>query len=312
MSHRRSRFADWFAASGLLLAWHARAHAQACCAGTGAVTPGRLALHENALVGLQLKGASELGSFDSQGKYAKSPSGASELDLEQDLFGALRFFERVQVALLVPVLETRRTTRSISEFGGGLGDLNLNLRYDFTLAGASRVVPGIGALAGVTFPTGTAPDSAHLRPLATDATGVGAFQGSLGLALEQAFGPWLVSVTGIAAARSARTVTSSGVTVHEQLAPQWSALFAVAYVLPSEAAIALSASYATEGNAEINGAPAPASGHRLTTLSAGGLLPLSDSWRLQGALFTNPPLSGSSRNQTGFAGLLLTAVHSWT
>jgi hypothetical protein len=312
MSRRRSKFVEALSAFALASCWTLAAKAQACCAGTGVVTPGRLALHEVALVGLQLKGASELGSFDSRGQYQATPSGASELALEQDPFAAVRVFERAQVALLVPFIQTRRTSHGHSEFGGGVGDINLNLRYDFTLAGASRVMPGIGALVGVTFPTGKPPDAADLGPLATGATGIGAYQASLGVAVEQAFGPWLLNLTGIVAARSARSVSSSEGTVQQRLAPQWTALAAVAYVFPGGAAVALSGSYATEGNTTINSQEVARSGHRLTTVTLGGLLPLSDSWRLQGTLFANPPLSGSSLNQTGFCGATFTVVRSWS
>jgi hypothetical protein len=311
MSRRRSTFARSQAAVALLLSWQTYANAQACCAGTGTVTPGRLGLHEVALLGLQAKAATELGSFDAQGRYAGSPAGASELDLEQDFFGAVRVLNRGQVAVLVPLDETRRTAQGLSEFGGGLGDINLNLRYDFTLAGTSLVVPGIAALAGITFPTGKPPDAPDLRPLASDATGIGAYQANFGLAFEQAFGPWLVNATGIVAARTARTVESSGTTIHERLASQWTVLASVGYVLPSEAALAFSAAYSVEGDAAINGQKAPDSAHRLTTLTASGLLPLTDTWRLQGSLFVNPPVSGLSLNQTARGGLLITLVHSW-
>ena len=83
-----------------------RARGQACCAGTGAVTPGRLALHEMARVGMQWKAGDVLGSFDADGHYTPSPSGASELDLEQDMFGAVRVLGRGQVALLVPFIQS--------------------------------------------------------------------------------------------------------------------------------------------------------------------------------------------------------------
>jgi len=312
MSLRHSKFIERFAVVAFVFALQRHAHAQACCAGAGTITPGRLALHEVALVGLQLKTAGELGSFDAQARYAGSPSGASELDLEQDLFAAVRVLNRAQVALLVPLVETRRTSQGLSETGGGLGDINLNLRYDFTLAGASTVVPGIAALAGVTFPTGKPPDAPDLRPLATDATGIGAFQANFGVAFEQALGPWLLNATGIVAARSARTVTNSGITVHERLASQWTALGSLGYVLPSGAAVAGSASYAVEGNATINGQKTPDSGHRLTTVTASGLLPLSDTWRLQSSLFLEPPISHLSLNQPALGGFLVTAVHSWT
>jgi hypothetical protein len=312
MSLRHSKFLERFAAFAFVLGLQRHANAQACCAGAGTVTPGRLAVHEAALVGLQLKTAAELGSFDAQARYAGSPPGASELDLEQDLFAAVRVLNRAQVALLVPLVETRRTSQGLSEIGGGLGDINLNLRYDFTLAGASPVVPGIAALAGVTFPSGKPPDAPDLRPLATDATGIGAFQANFGVAFEQAFGPWLLNATGIVAARSARSVTSSGITVHERLASQWTALGSLGYVLPSGAAVALSASYAVEGNATINGETTPDSGHRLTTVTASGLLPLSDTWRLQSSLFLDPPLSHLGLNQPALGGLLFTVVRSWT
>src|SRR5262245_28901510 len=119
------------------------ARAQACCAGSSAVTPARLALHEDALVGVQLRAASVIGSFDAHGDYRGSPAGVSELDFEEDLFGAVRFLERGQASLLVPFLETHRATRTLSETGGGIGDLNLSARWDFTRSGESRVVPGI-------------------------------------------------------------------------------------------------------------------------------------------------------------------------
>src|SRR4029079_9036997 len=81
-----------------------RAWGQACCAGAGAVTPGRLAIHEDALVGLQLKLSDSFGSFSSDGTYHRAPSQTTEWELEQDLFGALRVLPRGQLALLVPAL----------------------------------------------------------------------------------------------------------------------------------------------------------------------------------------------------------------
>jgi hypothetical protein len=275
------------------------------------VTPGRLALHEAALVGVQVKSGFETGSFDAQGRFAALSSGASELDLEQDFFAAMRLGEHAQVALLVPLLETRRTSGTLSEFGGGVGDTNLNLRYDFTFAGASEIIPGLGILGGITLPTGTPADSARIRPLATDATGIGAYQGNLGAAVEQTFGPWLLNFTGVVAQRTARTVTQSGVSVHERLAAQWTFLAALGYVLPSEAALALSAAYATEGDATIDGSEASSSGHRSTTFTLAGLLPLTDTWRVQAAVFDNPPASDLSLNQPALIGCSAAIIHAW-
>jgi hypothetical protein len=316
MSSHRSRFSDVKAASVALVVaacalWSSRANAQACCAGTGVVTPGRLAAWERALVGMQVKAGVNLGSYDSGGHYASSPSGASEQDFEEDLFAAYRVLPRGQVALLVPIVETRRTALGASEIGGGFGDVNLSGRYDFTSAGDSQIVPGIAALAGVTFPTGTPPDAPSLGPLATGATGVGAFQVNAGLAVEQIFGPWLVNATLVLAQRTARTVGSGATSVHERLGAQWTALAAVAYVFKSEAALAMSASYTIEGDATIGGLDTSGTAHRLPTVTLSGVLPIADGWRAQGALYDNLPVSQLGLNQPAGAGLSLTLVRSW-
>jgi hypothetical protein len=268
-------------------------------------------LHEAALVGAQVKVGDVLGSFDANGLYAASPRETSEVDLEEDLFGAIRVIDRGQVALLLPLVETRRGVPGISELGGGIGDVTVSLRYDFTLAGASKLVPGVAALGGVTLPTGKPPDASGLGRLATGATGIGAWQFNVGAAVEQAFGPWLVGVSAFVAQRTARTVGTGPIAVHERLGAQWSALAAWAYVFPSDAALAVSFLYTIEGDATINGAEAGGSGRRLPTLTLSGVYPVGDSLRLQGALFDNLPIGQLGLNQPAAAGLLATVVRSW-
>gem|GEM_PF-725823 len=313
MLNLRSRFPDAFAASvvtsTLLVAPLARA--QACCAGTGAVTPGRLDLHETALVGIEAKESVILGSYERDGRYVSSPAGANELDSEQDAFGAVRLLERAQIAILLPFDETWRSSLGTSELGGGIGDFNASARYDFTTAGASRAIPGLAALAGLTLPTGKPPDAPGVGTLATGATGIGAYQFNAGLAVEQAFGPWLVDATGLGALRSARTVGTGPSAVHERLAPQWTVLAAVARTFANDSAVAVSVSYIFEGNAILDGADTPGTSHRLLTLSLSGVLPLSDVCRLQGAVFQNPPIGQFGQNQTAGVGLSLSLVRSW-
>ena len=285
----------------------ARAWGQACCAGAGAITPARLALHEDVLLGVQARAANLIGSFDNQRSYASSPSGTSEFDFEQDLFGAVRIFRRGQFALLVPVVETRRQTRGTSEFGGGIGDVNASARYDFFLAGQSQYVPGVAVLAGLTMPSGRPPESAS-RPLATDSTGIGAFQGNIGLAAEQSYGHWLFNVTGLLSKRAARSVQG----VSETLGTQATILVASGYTFDNDAAVALLASYTFEGQAVINGADVSSSARALSLVSLSGLWPLSDAWRLQGSLFLNPPLGHLGRNQPATAGFTFGVVRSWS
>ncbi|MDB4934298.1 MAG: hypothetical protein JWP87_1270 [Labilithrix sp.] len=306
-----SRFVLALFASALaatIVATATRASAQACCAGSGAVTPGRLAVHEDALVGLSMRAAHAFGSFDSGGHYSTPPPGSSEQDFEQDAIGALRMpvVDRAQLAVLVPLVETRRTARGNGEFGGGLGDVNVSARYDFLYAGQHRYVPGIAALVGLTLPTGTPPESAT-NALATDATGIGAFQGNAGIAVEQLFGSWLVTAYGIVAKRASRTVQGISTT----LGTQWTALLAVAYSLPDDYAIAAFASYTGEGTAEVDGTDLAGTSRRVPLVGVTGVVPLSDHFRFQGGFSGNPPIPNLGKNQPATIGLTLTAVYAW-
>jgi hypothetical protein len=303
---RRSVVALAIAATHTMLS--ARASAQACCAGSGAVTPGRLAVHEDALVGLSLRAAHIFGSFDKDGHYGTPPAGSSEQDFEQDAIGALRLpvIDRAQLAVLVPLVETRRTARGAAEFGGGLGDVNVSARYDFLYAGQHRYVPGIAALAGLTLPTGRAPESAT-NALATDATGIGAFQGNAGVAFEQLFGAWLVTAYGLVAKRASRTVQG----IRTSLGTQWTALVAVAYSLPDDYALAAFASYTGEGTAEIDDVELGGTSRRVPLVGVTGVIPLSDHFRFQGGASANPPIPTLGKNQPATIGLTVTAVYAW-
>jgi hypothetical protein len=290
-----------------------RAHGQACCAGGSIVTPGRLQPHEDALVGIQERAAMVTGSYDTGGNYVASPAGDYEGDFEQDVFGAIRFFRRAQAAVLVPIVETYRralvgfigrTPQYGSSFGGGIGDVNASVRYDFLMAGESRIVPGIALLAGVTFPTGK-PYDQGTPPLEVDVTGAGPFQGNVALALEQTFGPWLVNATAIVAERA----PYGG----EQLGTQVTFLAAGAYTFPNDMAVALSASYAFDGDATAsNGSAVPMSSRRLTVITGSWLWQVTDTWRVLGGLFVDPPFDGPGSNQPASVGLTLTVIRSWS
>jgi hypothetical protein len=310
---RTTSFALAVLACAALFALARRAGAQACCAGAGALTPGRLSLHEDALVGTQMHAGTVLGSYDDGSHFVSSgAAGTRELDFEEDLFGAIRVLRRGQVALLVPLVETWRSDyQGYSEIGGGIGDVNLSARYDFFLAGQSRILPGIAVLAGVTAPTGRPPDKAH-QVLATDATGVGAWQANGGVALEQIYGPWLFNVTQLVAWRAPRNVVSADQSVDEALAPQFVTLVGGAYSFHDEGSIALFGSYTVEGQAKVNGGPEPFSARHLAVVTLSAAHPLTDAWRLQGGLFMNPPFSSVGRNQTAAAGITFTLIRSWS
>ena len=302
------RGASWSLALLIALAaWGSpsRARAQACCAGGSAVTPGRLQLHEDALVGVQLKAATVLGSYDLSSRYIGSPAGDTEGDFEQDLFGAVRVLARGQVALLVPIVETqRKDTLDPARFGGGIGDVNLSARYDFVLAGESQLRAGGSPPGGRHLSHGQGSRTPSPPRPRIDTTGVGVFQANGAVAIEQIVGPWLFNATGLLAVRTAR----SG----EQLAPQVTLLFAAAYTFPNDMALALSASDAFEGDATLDGVVLPSSSKRATVVTLSGFWPVTDTWRLLGGVYLDPPADHFGNNQPAVGGLTLTVIRSWS
>jgi hypothetical protein len=264
-------------------------------------------LHEDALVGLQLKASNLYGSFDGERRYFGASEGATELGFEQDIAGSIRVFKRGQLSAILPMVETYRSVPGLSEVGGDLGDLQLGARWDFTVSGSSVTIPGIALAAGATLPTGRAPEASS-KPLATDATGIGAFQGSLALALEQTYGPWLVNVTGVAAWRAPRTVGD----IHAPQGVQIVASAAGGYSFSSGPVLALTLAYTAELDATINGKALPGSGRAATRIGIAGGVPFNDLWRMQGSLATDLPIRYFGFNQPANVGLTLMILRSWS
>src|SRR5947209_332019 len=189
------------------------AHAQACCVGTGLVTPARLRIFEDYALGMQTSFRNVMGSFASSGNYVASPSGDREVDLEQDRLAATRFGRHIQVALKVPFVETGRSETGVSAFGGGLGDVAANLRYDITFAGDEPWWPGIAILAGVSAPTGrTVEESGD-----GSATGLGSYEPNLGVAVEQVRGRMFLSLTSFVSKQTSRNVGARDVSFGQRL-----------------------------------------------------------------------------------------------
>jgi hypothetical protein len=264
-------------------------------------------MHEDALVGVQLKATAIAGSFDAQRHFLAAPGESGEADFEQDLALALRVFHRGQVSALLPLLESYRKVPGLSEAGGGFGDLQLAFRWDFTTAGGPLAVPGLALSAGATFPTGRAPEGSD-KPLATDATGTGAMQGSLAMALEQSYHSWLFNVSGTLAFRGARTVGD----VHQQQGAQLLAFAAAGYSFDNGALLALTASYSYEFETRINAALIPDSARAGTRLGLAGGYLLPRSFRVQGSVFGDVPVRFFGQNQPVGVGLSFMVIRGFS
>jgi hypothetical protein len=267
------------------------AHAQACCVGTGLVTPARLRMFEDYAVGMQTSFRNVMGSFASSGNYVASPSGDREVDLEQDLLAATRFGRHIQVALKVPFVETGRSEPGVSAFGGGLGDVAANLRYDITFAGDEPWWPGIAILAGVSAPTGrTVEESGD-----GSATGLGSYEPNLGVAVEQVRGRMFLSLTGFVSQQTSRTVAGQNVS----FGPRVTGLIAGGYAFANEVTVGgfLTAMRRSDQS--------------LVTGGAAVAVPLGDYWRVQGTLSGDLPFSGWGRNHPTGAGITASLLRVW-
>jgi hypothetical protein len=286
-----------------------QAHAQACCAGGTVVTPARLAPYEDWAVGLQMRARSNPGSFSSTGDYRAS-SGVEQV-FEQDLAASARLMPRAQVGLMVPTFQTHRNANGLDDWGGGVGDVSLNGRYDIVLATQLLYWPGLGVLVASTLPTGTPPDEAT-HVLAADATGEGTYDLSVGLDVEKVFGHVYVAVNGWLTHRFDRTVEVPGsAPISSSFSERWTALAVASYVFDDEAALGLQVSAMNEGGATINGVADPTTRLRKTTVGLAGVLPVGDKWRVQGSLFSDVMLSSFGRNQPAGYGLTVALVRVW-
>jgi hypothetical protein len=274
--------------------------AQACCVGTGLVTPGRLRTFENRALGMQMRARSVMGAFGPTGSYAASTAGTRELGFEEDLFGALRFGSHFQVAVRAPFVQTSRAARDLSGFGGGLGDVAANLRYDIVNAGERGRWPGVAIIAGLSVPTGQPLDEGDADDrLSTSGTGSGSFEGIAGAAVEEIIGSGFVSMAASVSQRAARATAG----VEQSFAPRLSALLSGGYTFGHDITVGAFASLLRQGDASDAGGAIANTSVALVTAGAALALPFWQMWRLQTTLFTDVPIAGWGRNQTvGFGG----------
>lgn len=286
-------------------AWPADAAAQACCGANGLVIPARLRVYDGYGFGVQATERQTYGSLAADGSYSGTSTG--DLVTEQDLFAMARLSSRIQVALLVPYVETYRRIPGQSEWGGFFGDVTVNGRFELAHSGEHGAWPAVTILAGLTAPTGRAPDQAH-NVLGTDAAGTGSFQGNLGLEVERLFQQWFVVFDGWVSRRTSRASPGG----RQSFAPRLTALLAGGYVFQNRLAAGAFTSVVDEGDGQDTAPGAGrAAGPRYATSGLAGAFRLDESWRLQAIGSADLPLAGWGRNQPTTFGFSTSLVRVW-
>ena len=282
------------------------AHAQACCVTSAGVSPTRLALHERFGVGMTIRASWSLGQHDADARFLPKAGATKEIGVAEDVFAAVRWLDRGQLAALVPIIQTYRRSRTEASSGAGFGDVHLTARYDWIWASRYRYLPGIAVLGGLTLPTGKPPDRANHR-LGTDATGRGVYEGQVGIAIEKAIRQVVLSLAGLAALRSQAQFGS----VTLAAAPELRLIGALTYVFPQEQALGVYASLSAEGNSRVNGVASRGSARREFQLGAYAALPLSETVKLRFGAAGQPPLDGLGRNQPALVSAFVGANWSY-
>lgn len=263
-------------------------------------------MHEDAIVGVLARASYLYGSLDADGAYVAAPRGAAEVDMEQDILIALRPFRGAQASLSIPIVETYRQTGGASEASGGVGDITYGMRYDFIGASEASGLPGIAALAALTLPTGTPPESAS-KPLATDATGTGSVQGALGLSIERESGHSVFNLTGSVTIRGPRQIGA----IEAQDGLELTAFGAGGYVFTSGSALLMTLTYTIGLAGTREGVAVEGGGHARARAGLAFGHALSSELRLQGGAFVDLPIPRSGYAEPLGVGLSIAALSPW-
>ena len=247
------------------------------------------------------------GSFDDQRVLHGQPAGATEVDFGQALLVTARAgSEPLQFSVAIPFAETVRSAGGVNDAGGGLGDLQLSMRWDVLRAGKDPIVPGIAPLLSVTAPSGTAADAAR-NALGADATGLGALQFGVGIAFEQIFGRALFAITTTAQFHAARDVAG----VHSQLGPDLAATLGVSYTFRNGWALGGAFTYSNSFDSNVAGEDVANSARASSQFAVTGAMPIRTSARLLGSVFFVPPMSSMGQNEAATVGFALTLVYGF-
>jgi hypothetical protein len=278
------------------------ASAQACCVGSSGLTPGWLGNHERWLVGAQLRLAATHGSYPARGEFYR-PTNERDARIEPSLFATVRVLPRAQLGVFAPLDVVRRRSGARVETRTAPGDVSLAARYDFIRAGELRI-PGLAVLAGLSMPTGV-PSDRGAPLLAADVTGIGTWEASAGLSVEQVFRRVVLHGTALVGLRAPREVLG----FEQALGPRALYLVAAGYVFDGDVSLFGSLTHSSDGDATVGGELAHGTGFRTTQAALLAVVPLSDTVRLRTSAFTDVPPLGD--NRPALAGTSISLLKSW-
>lgn len=271
------------------------AQAAACCLSAGVFGVGRLVVWEEFAVGTSVNVVSAHGLWDADGRYLPYGADYRETESTADIYGLLRFGERVQGFARAPWIFTQRTAGGRSELGNGLGDLQAGVRYEPVQIGEYEELPAISLTATILAPSGTRPEDA-LTSLATATSGRGVWAAALGLSFEYVRAPWFarLDVGGSASLPFHR----ADLDVQQAYGPTFQAgLFGGYELIEDTWVLALGATQEWEAPLSIDGTTIPDSAARSPTVTLSTSWKLSPHWMIQAGGLGNVWADGLGKNR---------------
>jgi hypothetical protein len=160
----------------------AAARAAPCCGEQGAL--GARLLRDESLAILTSVGFAErIGGWNAAGAYGALGPAAEERHLRFDESLAVRAGSRVELGVTIPEIVGYRALSGQTEAGGGAGDLVGSMRVTLAKIDDTSLTPAVFTTLAASIPAGRPPWLGS--PLASDVTGEGAPEVSLGLAFEK-------------------------------------------------------------------------------------------------------------------------------
>jgi hypothetical protein len=268
------------------------AAASACCL-SSAFGTGRLAVWEQGAAGLTLSATPLAGRWGPDGAWVGRGEG-SELALGAAAWGAVRLHERLELGARLPWVGLRRSTGTLAEQGGGVGDAALSLRWTALGVGARSPLPGIALTAGLRAPTGRATRDSR-TVLGTDVTGQGAWAPSVGLSLERSRTRWFVRLDAGLGVPLASEGPFPG--SRQRGGPVLDVALGGGLEVRRNLVLGLTPRLSLEGPRTLDGAAVPGSGSRLLALELSAAYKLAARWSLQAAAESSAPVDGLGRNR---------------
>ena len=253
---------------------------------------GRLLIWEDFALGLRTSFSHGLGHFTSDGTYHRYSNYQDE-SFTTEAWGMVAISRRASVFARAPAVVVHRSAGSLSDTGGGLGDIGLGLRHEFVQIGEYMELPAIALTLSLTTPSGRAPDATH-GDLGADVTGRGAFAVAAGLSFESTVLPWYVRLDLGTVIPLPFVRDDTGKT--QWLGPELDMNWLLGLEVSDGFVWSLGWRFAWHAPVHIDGHPVRASARIDTGLALAAALRLDEHWTLQLACDTHLPIDHLGRN----------------